>query len=379
MKTVFPELFGTLVVAKDNELVAFPHRHGGRDAAKRFFLDRMHQALHRLAEQTHPAFPTTIYYAFRQSERQGASGTTSTGWETFLSAIIASGFSVIGTWPMRTEQATRIRSLGANALASCVVLSCRKRLEQSTPATRGSFIAALRIELPDAIARLQAQNIAPVDLAQAAIGPGMAIFTRYSRVLEADDSPMTVRMALALINAELDQILSAQDADYDPWTRFAVTWFETKGMDSGPFGDAEILATARGVAVEGVVHAGILEATAGQARLLRRDELDPDWSPETDDRLTIWECAQHVARHHEDGGEMSAAALVARLGDRAAAAHALAYRLYSICDRKNLAEEALIWNELVQIWPRLTELAPEAAGARHRPGDLYSTERRPQD
>ena len=210
-----------------------------------------------------------------------------------------------------------------------------------------------------------------MDLAQAAIGPGMAIFTRYSRVLEADDSPMTVRMALALINAELDQILSAQDGDYDPWTRFAVTWFETKGMDPGPYGDAETLATARGVAVEGVVQAGILDAAAGKTRLLRRDELDPDWSPESDDRLTVWECAQHVARHLHDGGEMPAAALVARLGAHAAAAHALAYRLYGICDRKKLTDEALIWNELVTLWPRLTELAPEAATLRQ--GTLYST------
>ena len=370
LRRVFPDLFATVAVPKAQELVAAPYRHGGRREAERFFLSGMSRAIGLLAEQSHPAFPTTIYYAFKQSEKRDAAGVSSTGWETFLDAVMKSGFSVTGTWPMRTELGNRMIGSGANVLASSIVLACRERLPNAPSTTRRGFLAALHSELPEAVARLQAENIAPVDLAQAAIGPGMAIFTRYSRVLEADDSPMTVRMALALINAELDQILAAQDADYDSWTRFAVTWFETQGMEPGPYGEAETLATARGVAVEGVVHAGILEATAGYARLLRRDELDPDWSPETDDRLTVWECAQHVARRHEDGGEMSAAALVARLGDRAAAAHALAYRLYGICDRKKLAEEALVWNELVQLWPRLTELAPTATAL--RPGKLLA-------
>ena len=378
LKSVFPGLFATLSVPKAEELVATPARHGGRKCAERFFLDGMRAAIDRLVDRTSPTtFPVTVYYAFKQSETEVDVGATSTGWETFLGAAIESGFSVTGTWPLRTESAGRMRGHASNALASSIVLACRKRPTDAPSTTRRGFLAALHTDLPTAIARLQAENIAPVDLAQAAIGPGMAIFTRHSRVLEADDSPMTVRMALALINAELDQILSAQDADYDPWTRFAITWFETRGMDPGAYGDAETLATARGVAVEGVVRAGILEATAGKARLLRRDELDPDWSPETDDRLTVWECAQHVARHLYDGGEMRAAALVARLGDRAAAAHALAYRLYGICDRKKLAEEALIWNELVQIWPRLTELAPTATAPRPSSGGLWS-QRLPQ-
>ena len=371
LKPVFPDLFATVAVPKTEELVATPYRHGGREAAEKFFLDGMTQAMRRLAVQAHPGYPVTIYYAFKQSETKGDGGTASTGWETFLDALLRSGLAVTGTWPMRTENATRLVGMRKNALASSVLLVCWKRPTDSPSTTRRGFLTALHRELPPAIARLQTENIAPVDLAQAAIGPGMAIFTRYSRVLEADDSPMTVRMALALINAELDQILSAQDADYDPWTRFAVTWFETKGMEPGSYGDAETLATARGVAVEGVVHAGILEARAGTVRLFRRDELEPDWSPETDNRLTVWECAQHVARRHEDGGEMSAAALVARLGDRAEAAHALAYRLYGICDRKKLTDEALVWNELVQIWPRLTELAPTAREGARRPADLY--------
>ena len=371
LRQTYPDIFATVSVPKTEELVATPHRHGSKEAAEAFFLRGMTRALRRLSEQPHGALPITIYYAFKQSETKTGITTVSTGWETFLDAVVRSGFSISGTWPMRTERPTGVK-VAFNALASSIVLACRRRLLNAPSTTRRSFLAALHTELPEAITRLQAQNIAPVDLAQAAIGPGMAIFTRYSRVLEADDSPMTIRMALALINAELDQILSAQDADYDPWTRFAITWFETRGMDPGPYGDAETLATARGVAVEGVVHAGILKATAGQVRLLRRDELDPDWSPETDDRLTVWECAQHVARRHDDGGEMSAAALVARLGDHAVAAHALAYRLYGICDRKKLADEALVWNELVQIWPRLTELAPSASDSIRRPADMYA-------
>ena len=372
LASVFPDLFATVATPKAQELVATPYRHGGRLESEQFFLSGMSRAMAGLAKQAHDSFPATIYYAFKQSEQRDGGGVASTGWETFLDAVIRAGFSVSGTWPLRTELANRMRGMKSNALASSVVLACRKRPSTAFSTTRRGFLSALRAELPGAITRLQAENTAPVDLAQAAIGPGMAVFTRYSRVLEADDSPMTVRMALALINAELDQILSAQDADYDPWTRFAVTWFETKGMEPGPYGDAETLATARGVAVEGVVHAGILEAAAGQARLLRRDELDPDWSPETDARLTVWECAQHVARRHEDGGEMSAAALVARLGTRAAAAHALAYRLYGICDRKKLTEEALVWNELVEVWPRLAELAPTATDSTRRPTDMFA-------
>ena len=366
LRPVFPDLFATLAAPKAEELVATPGRHGGREAAEAFFLGGIRRALRRLSEQAHPGFPLTIYYAFKQSETRRGSGVSSTGWETFLDGVKRSGWRVTGTWPMRTENASRMRGQGSNALASSIVLSCRKRPRGAPLATRRGFLTALHAELPAAVARLQAENIAPVDLAQAAIGPGMAVFTRYAGVLEADDSPMTVRMALALINAELDRILSAQDADYDPWTRFAITWFETKGMDPGPYGDAETLATARGVAVEGVVRAGIAEAAAAKVRLLRREELDPAWSPETAARPTVWESAQQVARRLFDDGELTAAALVGRLGDRGGAARELAYRLHGICERKKLAEEALVWNELVTIWPRLVQLAPTAAPARPR-------------
>ena len=370
LKSVFPDLFATIATPKSDELVATPHRHGGKDAAEQFFVRGMKHALSNLAEQAHPSCPVTIYYAFKQSETKGDAGTVRTGWETFLEAVILSGFAITSTWPMRTENRSRMVGQASNALASSIVLACRKRPGPATT-TRRIFVAALRSELREAVARLQAENIAPVDLAQAAIGPGMAIFTRFSRVLEADDTPMTVRLALALINSELDEILSAQDADYDPWTRFAITWFETKGMEPGPYGDAETLATARGVSVQGVVDAGILEAKGGQARLLRRNELDPDWQPDTDQRFTVWECAQHTAhRLFEGGGELAAAELLVRAGDRSGNARDLAYRLYRICEQTKRADEALIWNDLINLWPSLLDLAPQATTP--RPRNLYS-------
>ena len=369
LKSVFPDLFATLATPKSDELVATPYRHGGKDAAEQFFVRGMKHALSNLAEQTHPSCPVTIYYAFKQSETKGDAGTVRTGWETFLEAVIHSGFAITSTWPMRTENRSRMVGQATNALASSIVLACRKRPAPATT-TRRKFSAALRSELPGAVARLQAGNIAPVDLAQAAIGPGMAIFTRHSRVLEADDTAMTVRLALALISAELDEILSASDADYDPWTRFAITWFETRGMEPGPYGDAETLATARGVSVRGVVDAGILEAKGGQARLLRRNELDPDWQPDTDQRFTVWECAQHTAhRLFEGGGELAAAELLVRAGDRSGNARDLAYRLYRICEQTKRADEALIWNDLINLWPSLLDLAPQATTP--RPRTLY--------
>ena len=371
LRRVFPDLFATVAVPKAQELVATPHRHGGRVEAERFFLSGMTRAIARLAAEAHPAFPTSIYYAFKQSEAKDNSGVSSTGWETFLDAVMRSGFTVTGTWPMRTEQSTRIMGLGTNALASSIVLACRKRPPNSPSTTRRGFLAALHAELPEAIARLQAENIAPVDLAQAAIGPGMAIFTRYSRVLEADDSPMTVRMALALINAELDQILSAQDADYDPWTRFAVTWFETKGMDSGPYGDAETLATARASRSRAWSTPESLKR-----RPARRDSCAATNSTPIGPRRPTAASLSGSAPSMSPAASTTAANSTPPPSSRAsatarAAAHALAYRLYGICDRKKLAEEGLIWNELVQIWPRLTELAPSALGSTLRHEDVF--------
>ena len=273
LKPVFPELFATLAVPKAEELVATPYRHGGKVAAETFFLDGMTQALRRLAEQAHPGFPVTIYYAFKQSETKGDTGTASTGWETFLDAVSRAGFAVNGTWPIRTEKPGRMRETGSNALASSVVLVCRRRPSDVLAATRRDFLTALRSELPQALRLLQTGNVAPVDLAQAAIGPGMAVFTRYTRVLDAAGRPMSVRAALALINQTLDEVLIEQEGAFDADSRWALAWFEQHGFDDGDYGVAEMLSKAKNTSVAGMVDAGIIESQGGKVRLLRPKEL----------------------------------------------------------------------------------------------------------
>ncbi len=222
LRPVFPDLFATLAVPKAEELVATPYRHGSKEKAEAFFLDGMTQAMHRLAEQAHPAFPVTIYYAFKQAEATSADGTTSTGWDTFLDAVIQAGFAISGTWPMRTELRQSHDRHRTNALASSIVLVCRKRAADAPTATRREFVTALKAELPAALAHLQRGNIAPVDLAQAAIGPGMAVYTRYAKVLDAEGKPLTVREALALINQTLDEALAEQEGDFDADSRWAL-------------------------------------------------------------------------------------------------------------------------------------------------------------
>lgn len=230
LKPTFPDLFATLAVPKDEELVATPYRHGSKAKAETFFLDGMTQAMHRLADQAHPAFPVTIYYAFKQAESDGEDGTTNTGWDTFLAAVIEAGFAISGTWPMRTELGNRMIGSGTNALASSIVLVCRKRATDAVSTTRREFVAVLKTELPQAMAHLQRGNIAPVDLAQAAIGPGMAVYTRYAKVLDAEGKPLTVREALSLINQTLDEALAEQEGDFDADSRWALTWFEQVGF-----------------------------------------------------------------------------------------------------------------------------------------------------
>ena len=319
----------------------------------------MTQAMRRLAEQAHPAFPVTIYYAFKQSEKKGDSGTTSTGWETFLGAVIQAGFAISGTWPMRTELGNRMISAGANALASSIVLVCRPRPADAADATRRELITALKRELPAALVYLQRGNIAPVDLAQAAIGPGMAVYTRFSRVLDAAGHALTVREALALINQALDEALAEQEGDFDADSRWALAWFEQHGFTAGDYGVAETLSKAKNTSVQGLVEAGILSSQAGQVRLLKPDELPADWNPETDPRLTVWEMVHHLIRVLETGGERAAAELVEKLGARAESVCELCYRLYTVCERKKRAAEALAYNSLVQSWPEIVRLADE--------------------
>ncbi|HKR61007.1 MAG TPA: hypothetical protein VJS64_14910, partial [Pyrinomonadaceae bacterium] len=359
LNKVFPDLFTTLAVPKVEELVATAYRHSSRQAADVFFLDGMTQAMRRLAEQAHPAFPVTIYYAFKQSESDGVSGTASTGWDTFLGAVIGAGFAISGTWPLRSELATRNVSRDTNALASSIVLVCRKRPADAPTTTRREFGAALRAELPQALAHLQRSNIAPVDLAQAAIGPGMAVFSRYARVLDAQGKALSVREALMLINETLDAALAEQEGDFDADSRWALAWYDQHGFSEGEYGVAETLSKAKNTSVGGLAEAGILESKRGKVRLLKPDELPDNWDPATDHRLTNWETVQHLIRVLGNGGESAAAELVSKLGSKAETARELAYRLYTLCERKKRASEALAYNGLVQSWPEITRLANE--------------------
>jgi len=370
LKPMFPELFATLTVPKAEELVATPHRHGGREKAESFFLTGMSQAMRRLAEEAHPAFPVTIYYAFKQAEGEGEAGTASTGWETFLDAVIRAGFSTTGTWPMRTERPGRMRDLESNALASSIVLVCRPRRTDAPTATRREFVTALKAELPVALAHLQRGNIAPVDLAQAAIGPGMAAYTRYARVLDAEGKPISVREALALINQTLDEVLAEQEGDFDADSRFALAWFEHSGFVAGEYGVAETLSKAKNTSVQGMKEAGILDkkSPGGKVRLLKPNELPGDWDPATDPRLTAWEMVHQLIRALEAGGEAAAGELLAKLGAKAEVARELAYRLYSLCERKKRAAEALSYNALVQSWPEVARLAQGKSAAPQQMG-----------
>ncbi len=362
LRSVFPTLFSTIVVPKAEELVALPYRHKSKEDAEAFFLNGMTQAMHRLADQAHPTFPVTIYYAFKQSETDSddeGGGTASTGWDTFLGAVIQAGFVITGTWPMRTEREARSRGIGSNALASSIILVCRPRAANVPTATRREFVTALKAELPVALAHLQRGNIAPVDLAQAAIGPGMAVYTRYAKVLDAEGKSLSVREALALINQTLDEVLAEQEGDFDPDSRWAITWFEQVGFEVGEYGTAEQLSKSKNTSVSGLVEAGILASKSGKVRLLKPIELPDDWDPTTDRRLTSWETVHHLIRVLEAGGEGAAAKIVSKLGAKAEVARELCYRLYTLCERKKRATEALSYNGLVQSWPEITRLARE--------------------
>mgnify|MGYP000863346842 CR=1 FL=1 len=355
---IYPDLFATLGTPKAEELVATPYRHGSPETAEAFFMEGMTRALGRLAEQAHPAFPVTVYYAFKQSEMRGGD-MCNTGWEAFLEALVRAGFAVMGTWPMRTERGARVNSLETNALASSVVLACRRRAPDAPSVTRREFLAELKRELPPALRRMQAENIAPVDLAQAAIGPGMAAFTRHGAVLDAQGACLSVRDALTEINNLLDETLAEREGDFDAGSRWALAWFEQYGFGEGNFGDAETLARAKNTSVQGLVEAGILESRLGRVRLLPPSELPADWKPAGEGKgdNTVWETVHHLIRVLESGGERPTAERVARLGGRGETARELAYRLYLVCERLGRAAEALSYNALVRSWPELTRLA----------------------
>ena len=360
LKEGIPDLFSTLAVPKVEELVAFAYRHkDGKIGAETFFLEGMTKAMHRLAEQAHPAFPVTIYYAFKQAESSDTDGTTNTGWDTFLAAVIKAGFEITGTWPMRTELANKLLGVGSNMLASSIVLVCRARSVSAPTATRREFVSALKAELPAALQHLQAGNIAPVDLAQAAIGPGMGVYTRYSEVIDAEGKPLSVRMALALINQTLDEALAEQEGDFDEDSRWALTWFEQFGFTDGDYGVAEQLSKSKNTAVDALVEGGIITSKSGKVRLLRPSEMNSNWDPSIDSRVSIWEIVHQLIRVLESGGEGAAGIVVAKLGSHSEIARELCYRLYTLCERKKRATDAMAYNSLVQSWPEITRLASE--------------------
>lgn len=369
VRSIEPELFATMAVPKSEELVADSFRHQGKVAAEKFFLEGMTQAMKRLATQAHPSSPVTIYYAVKQSETDKDAGTNSTGWETFLDAVVRSGFALTGTWPMRTELSNRIRGQDSNALASSIVLVCRPRPVTAETVSRRAFLRELNQILPEALDEMTRGSgddrspVAPVDLSQAIIGPGMAVFSKYAAVLEADGSPMTVQAALRLIN----RFLAEDDFDHD--TQFCLHWFEQYGWKEGRFGEADTLARAKGTSVDGVKQSGALFAAGGIVRLLRWAEYPTDWDPAADERLPIWEALHHLIRVFKAEGESGAGNVLAAVAAKADETRQLSYRLYTLCERAGWAEDARAYNEIITSWSAI-ESAAAAAPKAHQ-GDLF--------
>jgi putative DNA methylase len=357
LRSVFPTLLATITTPKTEELIATPYRHNSQQDAERFFLDGMTRALSNLAQQAHPECPITIYYAFKQSASNGGDGTSSTGWETFLTAVVRSGFAIVGTWPLRSEQEFRMISMGTNALASCVLLVCRRRATNAPTVSRRDFIRELNAVLPEALDQMtrgaggELSPVAAVDLSQAIIGPGMGVFSKYSSVLEADGSPMGVRTALQLINRFL-----AED-DFDADTQFCLHWFEQHGWGEGPFGDADTLSRGKGTSVDGMQGAGVLLSGGGKVRLLKWAEYPNDWDPQADKRTPVWEALHQLIRALRQGGESATGALLAVIGEKADGVRQLAYRLYTLCERLGQAEDARPYNELITSWTGIESAA----------------------
>lgn len=368
----YPKLFSTMLVPKHEELVATPYRENrGKEGARDFFEEGMFSTFKQVNKYAREDVPVTIYYAFKQSEtetKNDVESTASTGWETMLSAIIRAGFSITGTWPMRTEMANRSIASGSNALASSIVLVCRKRSDDAPMGTRRDFVMTLKRELGPALDKLRSSNIAPVDLAQSAIGPGIGVYSRYSQVLEADGSPMTVRAALQLINQEVDAYFSDQDGELDRESRFCVDLYTQKAFDTIKFGEADVLARAKNVSIEGLAAQGLLASVKGNVHLLDRSEV----SEHVDFKAPTWLTTQQLTRALEEGGVTACAKIVSQtLGGRADGAKALAYRLFTIADKRNWQQEAFAYNSLVTAWPEIQSKAAQLAVERPMQDSLF--------
>jgi putative DNA methylase len=369
LRPIFPGLLATIAVPKAEELVATPYRHGGKEQAEDFFLNGMTQAMNSLAKQAHPAFPITIYYAYKQSETDDERGTSSPGWVSFLEAVYRSGLQLTGTWPMRTERPTGVKVM-TNSLASSVILVCRPRSMDAVTASRREFLRELNAVLPEALDEMTKGSgddrspVAPVDLSQAILGPGMAVFSRYSAVLEADGSPMRIVTALQLIN----DFLAEDDFDHD--TQFSMHWFEQYGWGEGRFGDADTLARAKGTSVDGVRDAGIVESGSGVVRLRKWSEYSADWDPRNEPRVPVWEALHQLIRALKNEGESEAGRLLSAVGAKSEAIRQLAYRLHTLCERKGWSEDARSYNELITSWTGI-ETAAGAVPAEKTQGSLF--------
>jgi putative DNA methylase len=368
LRQTYPALFATIAVPKAEELVATPARHGGREQAEKFFLSGMTDAMRQIALNAHPALPVTIYYAFKQSETDAASDTSSTGWETFLEAVRAAGLAVTGTWPMRTEREARARGQDSNALASSIVLVCRRRADDAATVSRRDFLRELNAVLPDALDEMTKgagdgqAPVAPADLSQAILGPGMAVFFKYAAVLEADGAPMSVQTAQKLINRFL-----AGD-DFEPDTQFCLSWFDEHGWDAAPFGRADVVARAKGTSVAGLSHAGVVDSRSGKVRLLRPAEYPAEWRPASDSRIAIWEILHHLIRTIRSEGESGAARLLVDVRSKSEAVRQLAYRLYTLCERRGMAEDARAYNELITSWTAVEQATSEVPASTRQLG-----------
>jgi putative DNA methylase len=368
LSDVWPDLFRRLTTPKSDELIAAPARHGGEREAEAFFMQGMSAALTAMRKAAGSGSPLAIYYAFKQSEAADE-GMTSAGWSSFLQAVIDAGLTMDGTWPVRTELTAALKSK-TNYLASSIVLVCRKRAADASVVTRVDFIRALKREMPAAIDAIRKAGVGPVDMQQSVIGPGMGVFSRHAKVLEDDDSAMTVRTALALINRVWEEIENELDQAFDAETQVALAWFATYGFDARASGELITLTTAKNTSDRALFASGVFKDMKGKAGLTPREELPPDWSPAGDKLLTIWECVQHTARvlNAPDGGGAAAAALVAQMGPKAEEARALAYRLFEIATNKGWAAEALVYNELAQEWTKLEDRAVTMDGTGRAPG-----------
>jgi putative DNA methylase len=363
LKSSYPELFTTIAVPKVEELIASPYRQGTKEDAESFFLNGMTSAISNLASKACKSFPVTIYYAFKQSETKGKD-TASSGWETFLEAVLRAGFLIDGTWPIRTERGNRSVGIGTNALASSIILVCKVREASAGIISRRQFQRELREEMPEALEAMiggstGASAIAPVDLAQAAIGPGMAAFSKYEAVLNQDGSKMSVHDALILINRAITDYLNPNSGNFDRDTLFCDDWFSQYGWGQGQFGEADTLARAKGTSVDGVREAGVIESGGGKVRLLKWTEYPQDWDPKTDTRTPIWEACHQMIRVLNQQGEAEAGALLARMPERGEQIRQLAYHLYTLCERKKWAEEARAYNELIGSWHAIVAASHE--------------------